>query len=96
MLAAAPRPPRQSSERQWVRTDMLCYERTVGRTVNGLLGGGGGVDGGHETLNNGELEVSSVPMDHGIRLTLSLMTLARGAKQLVVHEALEMTWYSDL
>jgi hypothetical protein len=28
---------------------------TVGRTVNGLLGGGGGVDGGHETLNNGEL-----------------------------------------
>ena len=26
----------------------------------------------------------------------SLMTLARGAKQLVVHEALEMTWYSDL
>ena len=29
-------------------------------------------------------------------LTLSLITLARGARQLVVHEAFEMTWYSDL
>lgn len=29
-------------------------------------------------------------------LTLSWMTLAKGARQLVVQEALEMTWYSDL
>ena len=75
---------------------MLCGRRTVGRTVDGLLGGGGGVDGGHETLNDGELPVSLHPRVLSGRLTLSLMTLARGAKQLVVHEALEMTWYSDL
>ena len=54
------------------------------------------MDGGHETLNNGEL-VIRLHHTHIINApTLSLMTLARGAKQLVVHEALEMTWYSDL
>jgi hypothetical protein len=74
-------------------------KRTVGRTVNGLLGGGGGVDGGHETLNDGELNrqlLFSVKNRQIAELTLSWMTLARGAKQLVVHEAFEMTLYSGL
>ena len=57
MLAAAPRPPRQSSTLGQRGTCVTGGDkrRTVGRTVNGLLGGGGGVDGGHQTLNNGEL-----------------------------------------
>lgn len=47
------------------RDDVLGGTTTVtpqlaGRTVNGLLGGGGGVDGGHQTLQDSEVVVDDL------------------------------------
>ena len=59
MLVAEVRPPRQSSEQllssDTVRNETGMWKRTVGRTVDGLLGGSSGVNGGHETLDDPEL-----------------------------------------
>lgn len=63
MLAEAPRPPLQSSvtgrnQRDGVRSCTMYGnlranpKRTGGRSIDSLLSGGGGVDGGHQTLDD--------------------------------------------
>ena len=57
-------------------TPVLC-----GGTVDGLLGGGRGVPGRHQTLDDAEPVVDD---------------LSEGARQFVVHEALEAMWMSEV
>ena len=70
------------------------------RSINGLLGGGSGVDSGHQAL-----EDAVVVVDHLFQVTMTLrnqeegqvsFTLASGARQLVVQDALETIFMSLL
>lgn len=99
ILEAAVRPPRQSSKIvSEARSFEMQWLRTVGRSVDGLLGSSRGVYRGHETLNDGELEGASADgaADGEKPLTSSCITFASGARQLVVQEAFEITLYSGL
>ena len=63
------------------------------RSINGLLGGGGGVDSGHQALEDAVVVVDNLHMSNYYNLSkfrgsLSF-TLASGARQLVVQEALD-------
>jgi hypothetical protein len=60
MLSPAVRPPRQSSEISQLDQHVRSNGRTVRWTIDGLLGGGGSVNGSHETFNDTELEVRKV------------------------------------
>ena len=67
MLAEAPRPPRPIVETLKINDlrNLGPYKETiltvlVGGSVDGLLGGSGGVDGGHQTFNNTKLVVDNL------------------------------------
>jgi len=74
---------------------------SLGGAIHGQLVSGGGVDSGHETLDDSELVVENLgdgSQAGGIFLgaevsSLSLLNNNSLAYQLVVHDALETTWW---
>lgn len=77
MFWAAPRPPRQSWKvvhKYLYKINSVIKAYLVGRSIDGLLGGGSGMNGGHQTFN--DIKVVIDDLDQGCQAVGSAASVA--------------------